>query len=100
MQDAAYVLRRITLTRNWVNRGKKKGTRPRRTRPPFALCSLFGGGVLEAFLAVFYSITSGSVNGIPARTTVDDVFPGASLDVVVARTAKELVIPLVAINGV
>jgi len=60
----------------------------------------FGEGVLDAFLTVFYSITTGRVNGIPAWTTVDDVFPIASLDVVVAKTAKDLVLPVLSFETV
>jgi hypothetical protein len=59
---------------------------------------LFGGGVLEAFLAVFYSITTGRENGIPAWTAVDDVFPVAPIDGVVARAAKDLVLPVLSVG--
>jgi hypothetical protein len=67
---------------------------------PFALCPCFGEGVLGADLAVFYSITTGRENGIPARTTVDDVFPVAPIEEVVARTAKDLVLPVLSLETV
>jgi hypothetical protein len=62
------------------------------------VCAFFGEGVLETFLAVFYSITTGRENGIPAFTTVDDIFPVAPIDGVVAGTAKDLVLPVLSVE--
>jgi hypothetical protein len=43
---------------------------------------------------------TGRENGIPAFTTVNDIFPVAPVEEVVARTAKDLVLPVLSLETV